>query len=129
MAHRLQFMRRLAQRAAPMLVGGTAAALTAGAAYNHADALGISDTKYIFESLSGISAKLDRIEKSITLHDGGKADVVLGAQWGDEGKGKLVDMLGSQYDICARVAGGSNAGHTIIVEGKKYAFHLSLIHI
>ena len=51
-------------------------------------------------------------------------DVVLGAQWGDEGKGKLVDMLSGKYDICARVAGGSNAGHTIIVEGKKYAFHL-----
>ena len=107
-----------------MLVGGAAAALTAGAAYNHADALGVSETKVIFEALSGLNAKIDRIEKSINLHDGGKADVVLGAQWGDEGKGKLVDMLGGQYDICARVAGGSNAGHTIIVEGKKYAFHL-----
>ena len=51
-------------------------------------------------------------------------DVVLGAQWGDEGKGKLVDILGADYDICARVAGGSNAGHTIVVEGKKYKFHL-----
>lgn len=43
-------------------------------------------------------------------------DVVLGAQWGDEGKGKLVDILSAEYDICARVAGGSNAGHTIIVD-------------
>lgn len=51
-------------------------------------------------------------------------DVVLGAQWGDEGKGKLVDMLSQEYDVCARVAGGSNAGHTIVVEGKKYKFHL-----
>jgi hypothetical protein len=41
-------------------------------------------------------------------------DVVLGAQWGDEGKGKLVDMLSQKYDLVARVAGGSNAGHTII---------------
>ena len=46
----------------------------------------------------------------------GKVDVVLGAQWGDEGKGKLVDILSSKYSICARVAGGSNAGHTIVVE-------------
>jgi adenylosuccinate synthase len=51
-------------------------------------------------------------------------DVVLGAQWGDEGKGKLVDLLSQDYDVCARVAGGSNAGHTIVVEGKKYKFHL-----
>jgi len=51
-------------------------------------------------------------------------DIVLGAQWGDEGKGKLVDMLSQQYDVCARVAGGSNAGHTIIVDGVKYKFHL-----
>lgn len=51
-------------------------------------------------------------------------DIVLGSQWGDEGKGKLVDILSSEYDVCARVAGGSNAGHTIVVEGKKYKFHL-----
>jgi len=51
-------------------------------------------------------------------------DVVLGAQWGDEGKGKLVDQLTEKYDICARVAGGSNAGHTIVVDGVKYKFHL-----
>lgn len=43
-------------------------------------------------------------------------DVVLGAQWGDEGKGKLVDMLSQEYSVCARVAGGSNAGHTIVVD-------------
>ena len=49
---------------------------------------------------------------------------VMGSQWGDEGKGKLVDVLGDRYDITARCAGGSNAGHTVIVEGKRYAFHL-----
>lgn len=54
----------------------------------------------------------------------GQIDVVLGAQWGDEGKGKLVDILSFEYDICARVAGGSNAGHTIVADGKKYKFHL-----
>ena len=53
-----------------------------------------------------------------------RVDVVLGAQWGDEGKGKLVDILGADYDLCARVAGGSNAGHTIIVGGRKFKFHL-----
>ncbi|KAG5184211.1 adenylosuccinate synthetase [Tribonema minus] len=54
----------------------------------------------------------------------GRVDVVLGAQWGDEGKGKLVDILAQRYDVCARVAGGSNAGHTIVVDGKKFKFHL-----
>ncbi len=49
-------------------------------------------------------------------HRRGVVDVVLGAQWGDEGKGKLVDILSSKYSICARVAGGSNAGHTIVVD-------------
>eukprot|EP00162_Nutomonas_longa_P010003 comp19637_c0_seq1/m.37603 comp19637_c0_seq1/g.37603 ORF comp19637_c0_seq1/g.37603 comp19637_c0_seq1/m.37603 type:complete len:423 (-) comp19637_c0_seq1:553-1821(-) len=50
--------------------------------------------------------------------------VVIGAQWGDEGKGKLVDILAQDVDVVARCQGGSNAGHTIVVEGKKYAFHL-----
>eukprot|EP00753_Platysulcus_tardus_P000057 PLAT10057.1.p2 GENE.PLAT10057.1~~PLAT10057.1.p2 ORF type:complete len:453 (+),score=209.97 PLAT10057.1:142-1359(+) len=54
----------------------------------------------------------------------GVVDVVLGAQWGDEGKGKLVDLLGQTYDMCARFGGGSNAGHTIVVDGVKYKFHL-----
>eukprot|EP00741_Cyanophora_paradoxa_P005149 tig00000863_g4991.t1 len=49
---------------------------------------------------------------------------VIGSQWGDEGKGKLVDILGQQFDIVARCQGGSNAGHTIVVEGRKFAFHL-----
>ena len=49
---------------------------------------------------------------------------IMGGQWGDEGKGKLVDVLGHDFDIIARCAGGSNAGHTVVVEGKKYAFHL-----
>ena len=54
--------------------------------------------------------------------------VVLGAQWGDEGKGKLVDILSADFDICARCAGGNNAGHTIVVPingvNKTFAFHL-----
>ena len=49
---------------------------------------------------------------------------VLGGQWGDEGKGKLVDILARDYDVIARFNGGSNAGHTLVVDGKKFAFHL-----
>lgn len=51
-------------------------------------------------------------------------NVVLGSQWGDEGKGKLVDLLVGKYDIVARAAGGNNAGHTIVVKGVKYDFHM-----
>jgi len=50
--------------------------------------------------------------------------VIIGAQWGDEGKGKLIDLLAKDIDIVARYNGGSNAGHTIVVNGLKYAFHL-----
>lgn len=49
---------------------------------------------------------------------------MLGAQWGDEGKGKLVDVLAQDAHLCARFNGGANAGHTLVVAGKKYAFHL-----
>ncbi|KAK7503763.1 hypothetical protein BaRGS_00004886 [Batillaria attramentaria] len=50
--------------------------------------------------------------------------VVLGTQWGDEGKGKVVDMLATKTDICCRCQGGNNAGHSVHVDGKEYAFHL-----
>jgi adenylosuccinate synthase len=50
----------------------------------------------------------------------GKADVLLGLQWGDEGKGKVVDVLTPHYDIVARFQGGPNAGHTLEFEGQKY---------
>lgn len=50
-------------------------------------------------------------------------DVLLGLQWGDEGKGKLVDILSPSYDIIARFQGGPNAGHTLIFNGKKYVLH------
>lgn len=49
---------------------------------------------------------------------------IIGSQWGDEGKGKLTDILSDKYDIVARFNGGNNAGHTIVANGKKYAFHL-----
>jgi adenylosuccinate synthase len=50
--------------------------------------------------------------------------IVVGAQWGDEGKGKIVDLLTAQFDIVARYQGGHNAGHTVIIGGKKYVLHL-----
>ncbi len=50
--------------------------------------------------------------------------VVLGAQWGDEGKSKLVTMLSGRYDISARFNGGDNNGHSVIKDGYKYQFHL-----
>lgn len=50
-------------------------------------------------------------------------DVILGLQWGDEGKGKIVDVLTKQYDIIARFQGGPNAGHTLIFDDKKYVLH------
>lgn len=50
--------------------------------------------------------------------------VVIGTQWGDEGKGKIVDLLAEKSSHVVRFHGGNNAGHTIIVDGKKYAFHL-----
>jgi adenylosuccinate synthase len=53
-----------------------------------------------------------------------KVDVLLGLQWGDEGKGKLVDFITPKYDIIARFQGGANAGHTLIFDGKKYVLHL-----
>ncbi|TKY89983.1 hypothetical protein EX895_001281 [Sporisorium graminicola] len=59
---------------------------------------------------------------------GGKATVLLGSQWGDEGKGKLADVLSGQMDVCARCAGGNNAGHTIVADVNgvktKFDFHL-----
>jgi adenylosuccinate synthase len=56
--------------------------------------------------------------------DQGKVTVVLGAQWGDEGKGKLVDILAKDYPIIGRATGGANAGHTVVVGDSKHVFHL-----
>ena len=50
-------------------------------------------------------------------------DLLLGLQWGDEGKGKIVDVLTSNYDIIARFQGGPNAGHTLVFNGKKHVLH------
>jgi adenylosuccinate synthase len=54
----------------------------------------------------------------------GKTAVIVGAQWGDEGKGKIVDVLSNSFSIVARYAGGHNAGHTVIIQGKKFVLQL-----
>ena len=50
--------------------------------------------------------------------------VVIGAQWGDEGKGKATDQIGERVDYCVRYSGGNNAGHTVVVNGEKFVLHL-----
>src|SRR4029079_5778105 len=54
----------------------------------------------------------------------GKSVVILGAQWGDEGKGKIVDLLTERVGAGARFQGGHNAGHTLVIGGKKTVLHL-----
>jgi adenylosuccinate synthase len=54
----------------------------------------------------------------------GKAAVIVGAQWGDEGKGKIVDVLSENFSVVARYAGGHNAGHTVIIDSKKFILQL-----
>ena len=67
-----------------------------------------------------------------TSHANNRVTVVLGSQWGDEGKGKLVDLLAADVQFVARCQGGNNAGHTVVdPSGSKYAFHLlpsGLVH-
>jgi len=53
-----------------------------------------------------------------------KTAIVLGAQWGDEGKGKIVDVLSGNFSVVARYAGGHNAGHTVIIQGQKFILQL-----
>jgi len=54
----------------------------------------------------------------------GKTAVIVGAQWGDEGKGKIVDVLSQGFQVVARYAGGHNAGHTVIIQGKRFVLQL-----
>ena len=63
------------------------------------------------------------IQRSCLLKKG-KTAVIVGAQWGDEGKGKIVDVLSENFSIVARYAGGHNAGHTVIIHGKKFILQL-----
>ncbi|MCH2135770.1 MAG: adenylosuccinate synthetase, partial [Phycisphaerales bacterium] len=52
------------------------------------------------------------------------ATAIVGLQWGDEGKGKIVDLLTAEHDVIVRYNGGANAGHTVVVDGVRYALHL-----
>ncbi|OXB59489.1 hypothetical protein ASZ78_008314 [Callipepla squamata] len=81
--------------------------------------------------MSGTRASNDRsghpgagLKRARSEPGGNKVTVVLGAQWGDEGKGKVVDLLATDSDIVCRCQGGNNAGHTVVVDGKEYDFHL-----
>jgi len=49
---------------------------------------------------------------------------VIGTQWGDEGKGKIVDYIAKDHDIIVRCQGGNNAGHTVVINDEKFPFHL-----
>jgi adenylosuccinate synthase len=62
-------------------------------------------------------------KKKLLMSKLSKVDVLLGLQWGDEGKGKIVDFLTPDYQLVARFQGGPNAGHTLEFEGKKYVLH------
>ncbi len=63
-------------------------------------------------------------ERSGTGIAGGGGTAVVGLQWGDEGKGKIVDMLAVEHDAVVRYNGGANAGHSVVVKGERYALHL-----
>ena len=52
------------------------------------------------------------------------ADVVIGGQWGDEGKGKVIDLIASKYSVVVRFSGGNNAGHTVINDQGEFKLHL-----
>jgi adenylosuccinate synthase len=74
----------------------------------------------------GSSADICLLEISLTEQQlkKGKTAVIVGAQWGDEGKGKIVDVLSENFSVVARYAGGHNAGHTVIINGKKFVLQL-----
>uniref|UniRef100_A0A3B3QIK9 Adenylosuccinate synthetase n=1 Tax=Paramormyrops kingsleyae TaxID=1676925 RepID=A0A3B3QIK9_9TELE len=76
------------------------------------------------EAQNGGSCGAARDPRVIGRAVGNKVTVVLGAQWGDEGKGKVVDLLAQDADIVCRCQGGNNAGHTVVVDAVEYDFHL-----
>jgi adenylosuccinate synthase len=112
----------------PYLVLGSALAIGAVATslVSQTESQCESSNKSIEDRLDALSARISALDATINNRQKGRGsvDIIVGSQWGDEGKGKLVDIISGKYDICARVAGGSNAGHTIVVDGKKYKFHL-----
>src|SRR6266849_3251001 len=71
-----------------------------------------------------VSTGGDRIGDEESALKKGKSVIVIGAQWGDEGKGKIVDVLSEKFSVVARYAGGHNAGHTVIISGKRFVLQL-----
>lgn len=69
-------------------------------------------------------AKYFRMDKLSKKENMMPSVVVVGTQWGDEGKGKITDFLSNNAEVIARYQGGDNAGHTVVIEGKKYKLHL-----
>uniref|UniRef100_A0AAY5ER52 Adenylosuccinate synthetase n=1 Tax=Electrophorus electricus TaxID=8005 RepID=A0AAY5ER52_ELEEL len=80
------------------------------------------NTSSVLVCLSDPTSRLKNTAKRDLV--GNKVTVVLGAQWGDEGKGKVVDLLAQDADIVCRCQGGNNAGHTVVVDSVEYDFHL-----
>ncbi|UXI16454.1 DNA polymerase epsilon subunit 2 [Sarcoptes scabiei] len=76
---------------------------------------GIVDSNIISSSIQSFQIDLSHWSKVV---------VVLGSQWGDEGKGKIVDLLASEMDVVCRCQGGNNAGHTVVADSVEYDFHL-----
>ncbi|XP_041353279.1 adenylosuccinate synthetase isozyme 1 B-like [Gigantopelta aegis] len=80
---------------------------------------------YSLSSTRGINGTNENIPvKRPKIIESGKITVVLGTQWGDEGKGKVVDLLCDSADVVCRCQGGNNAGHSVVVDGKEYFFHI-----
>ena len=73
---------------------------------------------------SGARSGRARAQSARAKAAGGGAWIVVGAQWGDEGKGKIVHYLSRRADVVARYQGGNNAGHTVVFGGKTFALHL-----
>lgn len=71
---------------------------------------------------SSISSIVASVKKPLSSL--GSVCAIIGAQWGDEGKGKVIDVLAAEADIVARAVGGANAGHTVLIGTKKFVFHL-----
>jgi adenylosuccinate synthase len=65
------------------------------------------------------------MQPSARASSGNVATAVVGLQWGDEGKGKIVDLLASEADAVVRYNGGANAGHSVVIDGRRYALHLA----
>jgi adenylosuccinate synthase len=78
----------------------------------------------VFDGHAGVCTNSEHSAKPGAAVRKGKTAVVVGAQWGDEGKGKIVDVLSEKFSVVARYAGGHNAGHTVIMNGKRFVLQL-----